>query len=66
MPVLVDGPLCRADTSELKHVQGKDVSDGTQSISSKKPPTYPPALALFKSLLGTTAPTYPEVTDLSL
>lgn len=36
MPVLVDGPLCRADTSELKHVQGKDVSDRTQSILSKK------------------------------
>lgn len=30
VPVLVDGPLRGADTAQLKHVQGKDVSDRTQ------------------------------------
>jgi len=31
VPVLVDCPLCRVDTTQLKHVQGKDVPDGRQS-----------------------------------
>lgn len=31
MPVLVDCPLCRVYTVQLKHVQGKDVSDRTES-----------------------------------
>lgn len=31
VPVLVDGPLCRVDTTQLKHVQGKDVPDRKQT-----------------------------------
>lgn len=31
VPVLVDCPLCRVYTVQLKHVQGKDVSDRTES-----------------------------------
>lgn len=45
VPVLVDGPLCCTNTAQLKHVQGKDVSDRTQYISGLKK-TYSPTLAL--------------------
>lgn len=31
VPVLVNCPLCRVDATQLKHVQGKDVSDRTES-----------------------------------
>lgn len=31
VPVLVDGPLCSVDTTQLKHVQGKDVPDRKQT-----------------------------------
>lgn len=44
VPVLVDGPLCRTNTAQLKHVQGKDVSDRTQYISGLK--NISPTLAL--------------------
>lgn len=30
VPVLVYSPFCGADTAQLKHVQGKDVSDRNQ------------------------------------
>lgn len=79
VPVLVDGPLCGADTAQLKHVQGKDVSDRTQKTSSylkKKSNTGPVKVTfdMFPADTGfewvwterTTAPSYSEITDLSL
>lgn len=36
VPVLVDGPLCCTNTAQLKHVQGKDISDRRQYISGLK------------------------------
>lgn len=74
VPVLVDGPLCRTDTAQLKQVQGKDVSGRTQHISGLKKThihlDWPSPSNYWGHFLcpqrAPAAPSYPQVTDLSL